>query len=365
MTETALGVHPYASHAPVFSVESRLAGDLARDLLRLDVEEGHLGLRTLTLHLHAVGPESDGSSGSLSYLDGTTLGLGSVIDVNIGPPGGERHLFHGTVSALEVGFGEGQVPVVTVFAEDALMRLRLAESTTTYTDRTDAEIVEDVVRRHGLAADTSLDGPQYDLVQQWEESDLAFVRDRALRLDAELWVGLDEVVHLADRADRPGAELTLVQGNELVSIELRADLAHQRSRVTYRGWDDLLVEGVSAEANADVVRAEVDGGRLGPDAVGEVFDPSTLSRSRRDVLTSEAAQAYANAEMRRRARGFVTVEGTTSGTPDLVPGAQLELQRVGRPFEGPGYRCVHAHHSYDPETGYRTRFRAERPEMTS
>jgi phage protein D len=99
--------------------------------------------------------------------------------------------------------------------------------------------------------------------------------------------------------------------------------------------------------------------------VADVFEPASISRSRRDVLSSEVAQAYANAEMRRRARRFVSVDGTTSGTPDLVPGTKLDLRRVGRPFEGDAYRCVYAHHSYDPSTGYRTRFRAERPGMAS
>jgi phage protein D len=363
MTEPA--VHPYSSHGPVFTVDSRVEGAFARDLLRLDIEEGTLGLRSMVVHLHAVGPDSDGSSERLSYLDGEVLGLGSTIDVDIGPPGGERHLFHGTVSAVEVCFAEGEAPYVSVFAEDALMRLRIAERTASYVDMSDAEIVEQVVGDHGLALDADLDGPTYPLVQQWEESDLAFIRDRALRLDAEVWAGIDDIVHLADRADRPGAQLTLVQGNELIAVELRADLAHQRSQVEFRGWDDVRVEAVSAVATADLVRTEIDRGRVGPAVVADVFEPASISRSRRDVLSSEVAQAYANAEMRRRARRFVSVDGTTSGTPDLVPGTKLDLRRVGRPFEGDAYRCVYAHHSYDPSTGYRTRFRAERPGMAS
>src|SRR5699024_9382144 len=140
-------------HAPVFSVDSRLQGAIGRDLLRLDVEEGRLGLRTLVAHLHAVGPGSDGSDEQLSYLDGQTIALGSRLDVNIGPPGGERRLFTGAVSALEVNFSEGGVPYVSVFAEDALMRLRMAERTATFRDVTDAEIVEQVGGRHGLSVE--------------------------------------------------------------------------------------------------------------------------------------------------------------------------------------------------------------------
>jgi uncharacterized protein len=362
---TDLAVHPYASHAPVFSIDASTEGALGRDLLRLDVEEGSLGLRTFVAHFHAIGPDSDGSTDRLSYLDVEVLQLGSVIDVNLGPKGGERQLFHGKVSAIEASFAEGAAPFVSVYAEDALMRLRISERTATYTKMTDADIVSEVVTAHGLSADTDIDGPSYPLVQQWEESDLAFIRDRALRLDAEIWADVDDVIHFTARERRPGADLVLVQGNELVAVEARVDLAHQRSTVEFRGWDDVRVDAFSATASGDVIRAEVADGRIGPDFVGDLFDPAAIRRSRRDVLAADTARVYAEAEMRRRARAFVSVEGTTSGTPDLVPGAHLELQRVGRPFEGVGYRVTSAHHSYDPTTGYRTRFRAERPQVLS
>ena len=283
---TDLAVHPFASHAPVFTVGGSVEGALGRDLLRLDVEEGSLGLRTLVAHLLAVGPDSDGSADMLSYLDGDVLGLGSVVDVDIGPPGGERRIFHGTISAIEANLGEGSTPYVSVFAEDALMRLRMAERTATYRDVDDAGIVEQVVAAHGLAVETDVDGPTYPLVQQWEESDLSFVRDRAVLVDAELWVGDDDTIHFADRDSRPGAELELVQGGELIAVEARVDLAHQRSSIEYRGWDDARVEAVSATATADDVRAAVAGGRVGPAVVAEVFDQVTSrrSRSRRAVL---------------------------------------------------------------------------------
>lgn len=358
---TVHAVHPYASHAPVVSVGSRTEGALGRDLLRLDVEEGSLGLRTLVAHFHAVGPDSDGSADQLSYLDGDVLGLGSELEVAIGPPDGERTLFRGTVSALEVSFEEGHAPYVTVMAEDALMRLRMRERTATYRDVSDADLLTAVADEHGLGSQADVDGPIHALVQQAEESDLAFLRNRAVRLNAELWLDSDDVVHLADREQRPGADLTLVQGNQLTALCARADLAHQRSEVTVRGWSAQRVEAIAETARRDVIAAEVAAGRTGPDVVAEVFDAPTISRSRRDALTAEAATAYAEAEQRRRARAFVTVDGTAAGVADLVPGARLDLRRVSPAFEGDGYRVTWAHHSYDLESGHQTRFKAERP----
>ena len=361
MTEPS--VHPYSSYAPVFTVRGRTAGQLERDLLRLDIKEGTFGLRTLVAHFLAIGPRSDGSAESLSYLDGSVLDFGSAITVTLGPVGGERQVFRGTVSGLEVSFAEGEVPYVTVFAEDALMRLRLRHRTASYTNVTDADIARAIADEHGLDAAVDADGPTYPLVQQWDEADLSFLRDRALRVDAEIWVDSTDALHFATRDKRPGASLTLVQGNELIGVHARADLAHQRADVEMHGWDNAAVEPVAENANNDTIAAEVVTGRTGPQLVAQVFGggTATLTRARRDTPVAGTARAYAEAEMRRRARAFVTVDAITAGTPDLMPGAHLDLRRMGCPFEGDGYRVVHAHHSYDRSTGYRTAFRAERP----
>jgi phage protein D len=293
------------------------------------------------------------------------LDLGTALTVTIGPAAGERKIFRGTVSALEVCFEEGSVPYVSVFAEDTLMRLRMTTRTATYADSSDADVVTAVAAEHGLDAKTDVGGPTYAVIQQWEQSDLAFLRDRAQRINAELWVDSEDVIHLAARERRPGAQLTLVQGNELIGLTARADVAHQRPTVEVRGWDHDAVKAVSHTSDRQVVAAEIASGRGGVSIVSNLFNRSSISRSRRDVLDQATADAYADAEMLRRARSFVTVDGTTSGTPDLVPGATLDLRRVGRPFEGGGYHVVHAHHSYDLTVGYRTRFRAERPAIAA
>jgi phage protein D len=65
--------------------------------------------------------------------------------------------------------------------------------------------------------------------------------------------------------------------------------------------------------------------------------------------------------MLRRARSFVTVVGITRGSPDMVVGSKLTLQRVGHPFDGGGYYVMRVLHTYDLMYGHRTHFVAERP----
>ncbi len=350
----------YVSTSPVFKVDGQAKGELGRDLLRLQVDETTEGLKTLTVHLAAIGPASSGNQESLHYMDGSVVDFGKRIEVSIGPPDGERVIFKGTISALEIAFEEGQLPLATVYAEDDLMKLRMTRRMKTYEQVSDSDIASAVASDHGLSADVSADGPTYDVVQQWNQSDLAFLRDRARLISAEIWVD-DGTLKFKTRPNRTGTSLTLVQGNQLIAVNLRADLAHQRSSVKVSGYDAGQRSVIDENADSSTIQAEVSGGKTGPDVLSSAFGQLDSYRVREEPLVAGEATAWAKAEMLRRCRRFVTVVGTTSGSPDMVVGSQLTLERVGVPFEGSGYYVTRVRHLYDLTHGHRTKFEAERP----
>jgi phage protein D len=351
--------HPYASHAPVFDVADQHRGELARDLLRMDVEEDTNGLRTFLGHFHAVGPDSDGSTEQLQYLDGKIIDFGKSLQVTIGPPEMERQIFDGKISAIEVCFTEGSFPYVSVYAEDILMKLRMTRRSRTYEDVSDADIANKIASDHGLKTDVDVDGPTYTIVQQWNQSDLAFLRDRAALINAEVFAQ-GSAIGFKTRAKRSGSEITLVQGNTLLDAELRADLAHQRDTVAVSGFDTDGAERIESEASDSVIEREITGGRSGVSVLSNKLGARHSSRVRQVPINAEQAKAWAEADYLRRARRFVRVDGLTSGTPDLTVGSRLTLERVGSLFEGGGYYTTAVHHSFDVTVGFRTRFSAER-----
>jgi uncharacterized protein len=353
----------YASSAPVFQVDGETRGELARDLLRLEVEETTEGLATLCVYLVALGPASGGRRERLQYLDGSLLDFGRTLDVSIGPPGHEQVIFRGGVSALEVDFREHRLPQVLVFAEDGLMRLRMTRRMRSYERETDAGIASAIASAHGLTARTAADGPRYDVVQQLNQSDLAFLRERARLVQAEIWLDGD-ALHFKTRANRAGPEVSLTEGRDLIAVQVRADLAHQRSQVKVSGYDAQRRAVIDEQAGKEAIAAEVTDGRTGPSVLGGAFrgrDVGVAYRVREAPLTGEEARAWARAEMLRRSRCFVTVVGTTRGTPELRVGARVTLEETGDPFDGPGYYVTGVRHTYDLVDGHRTHFQAERP----
>jgi phage protein D len=354
MTEPLLAIV-----SPVFTINGELNRDLARDCVRLEIEEGVEGLRTMTAQFVAIGAGATGPQGKMLYLDGQILDFGKGIQVSVGPATTQRIVFDGVISALEVVFGDSEPPKVVVFAEDPLMHLRMTRRMRTYTQVTDADIADQLAHEHGLQSETAIDGPRYDVVQQVNQSDLAFLRERARLVQGELWC-IDRTLHFSSRPKRKGTALTLVQGNELLTARVMADLAHQRSEVVVTGYDATAKQPIDERAGIDIIKAEAIAGRTGPEIVMKALGASSSVRVREAALNGAEASAWAKAEMLRRARGFVTVAGTTRGSPDMTVGSVLRLDLIGTPFEGDGYYVTRFCHTFDHVQGLRTRFEAER-----
>jgi phage protein D len=349
---------------PLFQVDGQPAGQLTADAQSLRVEETTQGLRSLTLVLLAQS-DAEAQDDGLLYLDGRLLDFGKALEVSLGAEGEARTVFQGKVSAVEAGFSEGRLPLVTVMAEDALMRLRFSRRCRTYEKKSDAEIAREVAGLHGLDAQATAEGPTYDYVQQWNQSDLAFLRHRARMVEAELWAEGD-TLHFQQRTQREGTRLTLTRGVELMDVQLRADTASQRTRVAVSGYDAARKEAIDRQAGVDVIASETSSERTGPNLLPAVSGEERPSFRVRDVpLTDAEALAFARAEQQRRARRFIVATGKTSGTPDLRVGSRLTLQRVGRPFNGAGYYVTRLCHTWERGGAFRTHFEAERPALGS
>ena len=349
----------FTSKAPVFKVGGEVKGELARDVSRLEIQEATDGLKTLVLRLVAEGPGNNSSEEEELYLDGKVIDFGKDLEVSIGPADNARIVFKGAISAIEASFSEGAEPYVAVFAEDALMNLRMTRRMKTWENVTDADIASQVASANGLSADTAAPGPTYKVVQQWNQSDLAFLRERARLLQAEVWFQGDTLC-FKTRDNRSAPSMTLVQGRDLIDVQVRADLAHQRTKVKASGFDAGARDLIDEEAGADAIQAEISGGRIGPDVLQRAFGERVSYRVRENPLEAGEANAWAKAEMLRRSRSFVTALGTTDGSPDMVVGSLLKLDRVGAPFNGEGYYVVRVSHTYDLTAGFRTHFEAQR-----
>lgn len=344
---------------PEFTLDGQVQAELARDLALLQIDEDVNGLRRLLASFIATGPREGARDEQLNWVDGRVLDFGKQISIAMGPSGARVPVFAGKISALELSMDQGRAPELSCMAEDGLMDLRLTRRFRSYENVSDADLVQRIAADHGLSAAAEVAGPTWPLVQQWNQSDLAFLRERARRLAAELWIA-DGRLHMATRDRRQGPAVTLIQGGNLMQLRLRADLAHQRSKVVVGGFSDDEEQAIDEEGGAAELSAEAQGGTHGAQVLERAFGERSSYRVREVPLQGEQARALARAAMQARGRRFVTVSGVADGNTAIQVGGRLRLERVSPLFEGDGFYVTQVRHQFDLEAGFRSHFEAER-----
>lgn len=348
----------YYASQPRLRLDGDLLQELGESMLQsIMVEETTLGLFRCEASFINWGPKN----GQVGYLffDRRILDFGKTLSVEFGPPGGAGPIFAGRISGLEASFPSGRPPEFLVLAEDRFQDLRMERRTRTFEDMTDADAIRQVASQLGLTAQVDVDSPTHRLLAQLNQSDLAFLRERAAATDSELWID-DRTLYVQARSRRNHGTITVTYGNDLLEFSVLADLAHQRTAVRVTGWDVAEKQAIDVEAGSSTIQAELNGRQGGSSLLQAALAPRT-ERVALDVpLSREEAQVLAEVRYRARARSFVCGQGTVDGNPRLRVGTILELLNVGPLFDGPYYVTL-ARHSFDLVHGYRTAFRVERP----
>jgi phage protein D len=338
---------------PTLKLDGRDAASLGQGLLTMRVHEHVEGLYSAELQFGNWGLSGDGTD--FLFFDRRQLDFGKELEVGVGG----RTLFKGKLTALEAGFPEGSPPVLTALAEDRLQDLRMTRRTRTFSDLSDADVIGQIASDHGLSPRIDAPGPTHKVLAQVAQSDLAFLRERARAVGAEVWVD-GSTLNVAPRSSRTGGTpITLGYPSELREFTVIADLSGQRSSVAVSGWDVAGKTAISESADDGDLGGEATGGDTGASILSSAFAERKESVVETVPLATAEAQARAKAIFRRLARGFVSGRGVAQTDPGLRAGATVRLRGVGPLFDG-DYYVTEVTHLFDGAMGLRTELHVER-----
>jgi phage protein D len=338
---------------PAFFVAGEEKPPLAAGLVGMAVMENTTGLYRCEARFSNWGTVNNTTD--FLYFDRRTLEFGKDFKIQLG----QKVLFNGKIMGLEATFPEGQPPEITVLAEDRFQDLRMTRRTRTFADASDSDVFNQIANDHGLSPGVSVTGPTYKVLAQVNQSNLAFMRERARAIDAELWMD-DKTLNVKSRASRAGGAVQIRQGNELREFTVLADLAMQRTSVTVNGWDVSSKSKLQFEATESVISSELNGDTSGVSILGSAFGQRKEALVHTVPLNSQEAQAEAETFFKYSARRFLVGRGVADANSDLRVGGQVDLQNLGPLFSGK-YYLTEIKHLFDNAKGIRTEFRAERP----
>jgi uncharacterized protein len=340
------------SSRPTIFIDGREDTSLVGGLTYLLIVEKTDGLYRCEAKFGNWGPAED--STNFLYFDRKVLDFGKEFQIKLD----RDEIFKGKITALEANFPEGKPPEITVLAEDALQNLRMTRRTRAFESLSDADIFRKIAGEHGLTAKVNVNGSPHKSVAQVNQSDLAFIRERARALDAEIWIK-DKDLNVKTRANRGQDKVSLKYKGNLREFKVIADLANQRTSVQASGWDVAAKTEIKKEATGSILSGELGGDTSGVQILKEKFGIRKESLAHGVPLNSQEAQGIAESFMKRSARQFVVGRGTAEPNAKLRVGAFVQLDGLGKLFNGKYYVAEIAH-IFDSKKGLRTEFRAER-----
>ena len=341
---------------PTVSVEGQANDQLTNDLLAVFVEETTEGLYRCEASFNNYSLR-----GSLryTYLDRDLLDFGKQLTIQIGPPENSRQVFDGRISALEAKYTSDGTTQLVVLAEDRLQDLRLTRRSRSFEDVSDEDVINQIASDHSLTPDLEIDGPTYKVLVQVNQSDLAFLRERARCVGVELWVE-GTTLFARSRSAREGGSIDLEYGANLTSFSVRADLAHQVTELGISGWDVAAKEAIDETADESAISSELNGDTGGSSILEQAFASRKEYLVHFAPLTTQEARAIAKALYQETARCFITGTGHCDGDARIRVGSTVNISGLGGLFSG-AYYVTKVRHTFTLNQGFRTVFDVERP----
>ncbi|MHC4830396.1 MAG: phage late control D family protein, partial [Planctomycetota bacterium] len=221
-------------------------------------------------------------------------------------------------------------------------------------------------------------GVKFEYVFQNNMTNLEFLRSRAALYNYEIYVDIERKLHFRKPPVKTKAAVKLTRGKDLKHFRARMNLASQIAAVHVRGHNPKdPCKPITGKATDTDVIDKMDTVTLGTSALKKLIEKTMSSSAGLDqkkhgavqinvktpVIDEGHATEMAKAILNRYAFGFCSGHGSAFGNPELKAGTTVELDAIGKRFEGKYYLETTSH--IFEGNGYTTMFTVHRPGITN
>ncbi len=309
---------------------------LMEDILQIVVEESlHLpGMFTLVIQNAYFSGRNEEPWRYKDLLQiGKTVKIGfssSTTDSKDFDEKNEGSLIEGEITAIETHFSEKSQAPVIVRGYDTMHRLHRGQYNRSFQNVTDSDVVKKIAEEAGIPIETlDKSGEPHDYLFQENQTNMAFLRERASRIGFELF-NQDGKLHF--RKPKPGDELALKWLKNLSSFRVRVSSAEQVKEVEVRAWDYGEKRAIVSTKRTDEVITKTDNGKGSDSSTKFNGKPSTPKRIvvDRPVFNPKEADAIAQAVCNELSGQFVCADAKAEGNPKIRPGRVVKLEGMGQ-----------------------------------
>lgn len=302
---------------------------------------------------------------------------GKEVEIRLGYGNRFTTMLKGTFTTMQPTYDDGAAQL-TVSGLNVLHQLRRKQYTTTWTDKKDSEIAQDIAQRTDngrrrfplpIRIDDEALGKEkpIPIVTQENTYDIDFLFQRARKRGYVVFVQEADPATGRERAlyfgpSRPGmipglrdVMFELAWGRSLIEFKPTIHTANQVASVTVRGWHRVRKEPITRTVTLDDERIT---------ANTDLHRVINACAAREELVVDEPV--FTNCEARERAiailldqtKEMVTADVKVVGLPDLRAGQIVVIKQLGARLSGK-YFITKTQHTVD-DSGYLTTFSCRR-----
>jgi len=298
------------------------------------------------------------------------LAVASEVEVKVSSGGSDVSIYKGEIVGLEPVYRAGEKQRISIRAMNKFHRLIRKRKSVTFTDKTDQQILQQVVQDSGLQLEwkheTSI---TYKHVYQHNMTDMEFVRMRAARMGCHVWcVGDTLNVKQPDLQQSPKQTLAIDTGissaPQLRGFHPRMSSAPIAKKMTVKGWNPETKQLITGTASAQPSKL---GSQNASSASGDMGNEENFTVDH-PIWSAEEATAIAKAKLQDAALTYMTGECECVGDPGYelatVVALNINTQDTNDVFNG-NYYVMGVTHRYvgsgkERDSGYVTHLKLAR-----
>jgi len=288
----------------------------------------------------------------MALLDSKKFDLTKEVEI-IGTTdtGTEISLIKGEITAIEPEFQAGAIFELIIRGYDKSHRLFRESKSQAFLNIKDSDLASQFAGNAGLSTQVDATSTVYDHLYQDNQTDLAFLMQRAWRIGYECFV--DDGKLYFRKPPSSGTTVTLSWGEDLISFYPSMTLAEQVDSVEVKGWDPKQLKPILGQSKKGTLYPKIGDSKDGAKWAGS-FGTGKHTLVDIPVVSQAEANKIAEARLNELSGAFVAAEGTAYRRPDIRAGQFVKLEDLGTRMSGT-YMVTSATHIFSPE-GLQTQF---------
>jgi Rhs element Vgr protein len=257
---------------------------------------------------------------------------GARLVIELGYDDKTTSVFSGVIITHGLDVGPDEAPLLVIEAADPAMALTLARHSTVFTNSTDSELMEKLLRDQGLKADITATREKHPSLVQYACSDWDMLILRA-EVNGMVVTNSAGKVSVAPPNTKAEPDVKLVYGRSIRQAQLTMDASTQLDPSVLRSlaWDP-ATQSIAQGAVPSVDVQEL--GNLSSKTLAKVFGIKDAPQQTAATLKTAELTGWSKAELMRLRLAKVRGQLRCAGTAAARPAGMVTLEGFGDRFNG-------------------------------